>query len=206
MLIVVLSAAVGAALFGTAGWVGYRIAAHWYAGLERASDGPPPLAVPQWVFLVASASIGAAVGLHGPSPLDAAILLFAVLSLTVCAATDMRIGMIPDLFTLGPLALTLALAALRHEWSPLLGATFAFVPFAALALVSRGRGMGWGDVKLAALGGALVGMAGITLAAGAASLIVVLLSLARRRRREPVAFGPYLAATIGASLGLGSWI
>jgi prepilin signal peptidase PulO-like enzyme (type II secretory pathway) len=66
--------------------------------------------------------------------------------------------------------------------------------------------MGWGDVKLAALGGALVGMAGITLAAGAASLIVVLLSVARRRPRQPIAFGPYLAASIGASLGIGSWI
>ncbi|MGD1065449.1 MAG: A24 family peptidase [Vulcanimicrobiaceae bacterium] len=206
MLIVALSAAVGAALFGTAGWLGHRIAARWYADLMPASDGPPPLAVPGWVFVVVAACVGTAVGVHGPSPVDAAILLLAVLSLSVCAATDVRVGMIPDLFTLGPLALTLALAGLRHEWSPLLGAGFAFVPFAALALVSRGRGMGWGDVKLAALGGALIGMAGITLAAGAASLVVVLLSVARRQRREPIAFGPYLAASIGASLGFGSWI
>jgi prepilin signal peptidase PulO-like enzyme (type II secretory pathway) len=205
MLIVLVSGVLGAALFGTAGWLGQRISVRWYAGLVRADDGPAPIAVPSWIFVVVPACVGIAVGLHGATPVDAAILLFAVLALTVCAATDVRVGMIPDLFTLGPLALTLAVAALLHEWSPLLGAAFAFVPFAALALVSRGRGMGWGDVKLAALGGALAGMAGITLAAVAASLTVVLLSVSRERRRKPIAFGPYLAASIGASLAFGSW-
>jgi leader peptidase (prepilin peptidase)/N-methyltransferase len=206
MLIVVFSGVLGAALFGAAGWLGGRISVRWYADLVSADDGPPPLAVPDWVFVVAPACIGLAVGLHGVAPVDAALLLLAVLSLTVCAATDVRVGLIPDLFTLGPLALTLGVAALRHEWSPLFGTAFAFAPFAMLALVSRGRGMGWGDVKLAALGGALAGMAGITLAAVVASLTVVVLSISRERRRRPIAFGPYLAASIGASLGFGSWI
>jgi leader peptidase (prepilin peptidase)/N-methyltransferase len=143
-------------------------------------------------------------GLHHPAPLAVAILIVAVLSLTVCAATDVLAGMIPDFFTLGPLIVVLAVSAVRHDWAPLLGATFAFVPFAVLAVVSRGRGMGWGDVKLAALGGALVGVFGIGLAVSAASISAYVVGVATGRARQPIAFGPYLAASIGASLGLGS--
>jgi hypothetical protein len=77
---------------------------------------------------------------------------------------DARSGMIPNRFSL----------------APLLSGLFAFVPFAGLALFTRGHGMGWGDVKLAALGRT----------AG--------------RARQPIAFGPYLAASIGAALAVGS--
>jgi leader peptidase (prepilin peptidase)/N-methyltransferase len=127
-----------------------------------------------------------------------------VLSLTVCAATDARTGTIPDLFTLGPLILVLGASAATRDWMPLLGAAFAFVPFAAIALFSRGSGMGWGDVKLAALGGALVGLGGITLAVLLASISAYFWAVAKGRARRPIAFGPYLAATIGAVLGLGN--
>jgi prepilin signal peptidase PulO-like enzyme (type II secretory pathway) len=60
--------------------------------------------------------------------------------------------------------------------------------------------MGWGDVKLAALGGALLGAQDATLAflvAGGAAYVV-----AHRGKRagKPIAFGPYLAVSIVATL------
>jgi prepilin signal peptidase PulO-like enzyme (type II secretory pathway) len=200
----VLAAAFGAALFGTAGWLGRLVSDTWYGAIEREADGPPAIAVPTWVFVLAAACIGIAIGTRGASPLHVAILIIATLSLTVCAATDVRTGMIPDLFTLGPLVVVLAIALAQGDWLAPAGALFAFVPFAVLAAFSRGRGMGWGDVKLAALGGALVGMGAITLAVAFAAVAASIVGFAYGRRRAPIAFGPYLAVSIGATLGLAS--
>jgi prepilin signal peptidase PulO-like enzyme (type II secretory pathway) len=203
-MMLALSATFGAVFFGAAGRLGWLLSESWYGTIEREADGPPPLRIPSWLFVAVAACVGTSVGIHGASTLQAAVLIVAVLSLTVCAATDARTGMIPDLFTLGPLIVVLALSALRHEWAPLAGAVFALVPFAAIAALSRGRGMGWGDVKLAAFGGALVGMGGITLAVAIASLAVIVSGVLNRRARTPIAFGPYLAVSIGTALGLGS--
>jgi prepilin signal peptidase PulO-like enzyme (type II secretory pathway) len=200
----VLSGVLGALLFGVTGWFGRRIADSWYAGVERADDGPAPFALPQWAFVAVPAAIGMALGVRGMQPLQGGVLLVAVLSLAVCAATDARTGLIPDLFTLGPLSAVLLASAVLRDWAPLAGAAFALVPFSAIAVLSRGRGMGWGDVKLAVLGGALVGLGGITLAVAVASLAAYLAALFSGRLRRPIAFGPYLAASIGAALGFGT--
>jgi leader peptidase (prepilin peptidase)/N-methyltransferase len=194
---------VGAILFGLAGWLGGLLAETRYGAIPSDADGPATGSVPFWIAIAGCAVIGAAVGFRGAPPADAATLLLVVLALTVCTASDLRSGTIPDLFTLGPLVVLLAVATARHAWAPLLGALFAFVPFAATAALSRGRGMGWGDVKLAALGGAALGIGGITLAALAAGLGACVFALASRRLRRPVAFGPYLAVSIGAALALG---
>lgn len=194
----------GAALFAAAGWLGTLLAETLYGTLTPESDGPPAIAVPAWALVAASACVGLFVGFRGNQPVHTAILLIGVLALTVCAATDFRAGMIPDLFSVGPLAVVLAVSGLQHDWAPLLGALFVMFPFAAMALLSKGRGMGWGDVKLAVLGGALVGMVGITLAVTVASLSAYIVGLVSDRVRQPIAFGPYLAASIAAALVFGS--
>ena len=72
--------------------------------------------------------------------------------------------------------------------------------------MSRGRGMGWGDAKLAALGGALLGAReaalAFMLAAVAAAVIARRAACARDIAPRPIAFGPYLAAAIVAMLPL----
>lgn len=203
-MLALISGFVAAALFAAAGWLGTLLSEALYGSLAPEPDGPATITVPAWVFIAASACIGFFIGFHGESPAHIAILLVAVLALTTCAATDCRAGMIPDLFSLGPLLVILAVSSLQRDWAPLVGAVFVFVPFAALALFSKGRGMGWGDVKLAALGGALVGMIGITLAVALASLTAYVVGRASGRARQPIAFGPYLAASIGAALAVGS--
>lgn len=202
---VLISGVIAAALFAGAGWLGVLLSDSLYGSVPREPDGPAPIVVPPWVFAAAPAAIGFFIGMGGEQPpLHAAVLLIAVLSLAACAATDARSGIIPNLFSLGPLLVVLAVAALQREWAPLLSGLFAFVPFAGLALFTRGHGMGWGDVKLAALGGALVGMAGITLAVAVASIAAYIVGRTGGRARQPIAFGPYLAASIAAALAVGS--
>ncbi len=64
--------------------------------------------------------------------------------------------------------------------------------------------MGWGDVKLAAFGGALVGIGGITFAVTLAAAAAYFVFAVTGRARRPIAFGPYLAVAIGAFLLFGS--
>jgi leader peptidase (prepilin peptidase)/N-methyltransferase len=202
MPVLIVACALGAVLFGAAGWLGKRVAVLAYGDLERNPDGPEPLPAADGVFAVAAALIGVAVGLRAPPGWEVALLVLAVFALAVCAATDMRTGRLPDPFTVLPLLVILGASAVRRDWAPLLGALFVLVPFALLAVCSRGRGMGWGDVKLATFGGALLGMSGITAAAMCASIAAYAGSFAAGRLREPIAFGPYLALAIGVTLGL----
>lgn len=203
-MLLAFSAVLGAVVFGLAGWLGRLLADTWYGDVEREAGGPLPPAPPGWIFVVVPACLGTVAGIRGVQPLQGAVLLVAVLSLTVCAATDARTATIPDLFTLGSLIVVLGISAASRDPMPLLGAAFAFVPFGAIALFSRGSGMGWGDVKLATLGGALVGLGGITVAVLLASLSAYGWAVVKGRARRPIAFGPYLAATIGAVLALGN--
>jgi leader peptidase (prepilin peptidase)/N-methyltransferase len=78
-----------------------------------------------------------------------------------------------------------------------LGGAIGFVIFLLIALVSRG-GMGWGDVKLAALIGLATGFPlvflAIIMAAILGGIVAVALLIARKRgRREAIPFGPFLA-------------
>ena len=89
-----------------------------------------------------------------------------------------------------------------------LGGVAGFAIFLLIALVSRG-GMGWGDVKLAALIGLatrfpLVFVA-IIMAAILGGIVAVALLIAKKRtRREMIPFGPFLALAAMVTLLWGS--
>ena len=88
--------------------------------------------------------------------------------------------------------------------SALLGAGLAMGLFLVIALVSRG-GMGMGDVKMAALMGAMLGypviFAGIFMAIVGGGLISVLLLVFKiKGRKEGIPFGPFLALGTLAAL------
>jgi leader peptidase (prepilin peptidase)/N-methyltransferase len=89
-----------------------------------------------------------------------------------------------------------------------LGGAIGFVVFLLIALVSRG-GMGWGDVKLAALIGLAIGFPMVFVAIIMAAILggivaVVLLATRRRGRREMIPFGPFLAVAAMVTLLWGS--
>lgn len=189
--------------FALAGWVGALLGDVLSKNFKPHDDGPAPVAFAPWPFPVVGALVGLASSLHDSSPLHLAVLGVVLVALAACTACDLRCGMLPDACTLGPLALLLAIAALQHDWTAPVGAALVAIPFAATALYSRGRGMGWGDVKLAALGGALLGAGGATLAFLIAAAAAYLVAWRTGALKRPIAFGPYLAVSIAATGALG---
>ncbi len=120
--------------------------------------------------------------------------------LTVIAVIDIEHRRILNLLTYpGILAAIVAglLLAGGPPWGVILGGLIAGGALLAMALVSP-RGMGMGDVKLAALLGFLLGypviLVGLFLAFVLGGLIsLALLAAGRVSRKDTVAFGPYLA-------------
>lgn len=196
----ILAAPLDACVFAATSWLGALAGSALCAGRVPHDDGPAPITFARWPFPVAGAAIGLALAAHDDPPGRLALLAFAVLGLAGCTAADLACGMLPDLLTLAPLALAILTGLLAHDLAPALGAAFVALPFAAAALLSRGRGMGWGDVKLAALGGALLGAGDAMLAFVLAGIVAYVVSRQNGRARTPIAFGPYLAGSIVATL------
>jgi leader peptidase (prepilin peptidase) / N-methyltransferase len=127
-------------------------------------------------------------------------VLAALAGTAVAAAIDARTGYIPDAVSrttaLGALALT---AACGSAVSAFCGAAAVGGALLALHLLTRGRGLGLGDVKLGtAIGVGLGPLAGIT-ALGAAFVLgglyaSWLLAARRAKRGDAIRFGPFLAA------------
>lgn len=147
------------------------------------------------------------------------LLLFAML-LTV-SVIDVRLYRLPDRIVLPTLAVSLPLvtvvsllhdepAAIRHA---LAGGALYF-GFLFLAHLISPRGMGFGDVKLAAVMGLYVGWLGDSYASAFALVLWAMLIgflagsaigivlLAMRRRSKPIPFGPFLALGCVAAIVL----
>jgi leader peptidase (prepilin peptidase) / N-methyltransferase len=89
-----------------------------------------------------------------------------------------------------------------------LGGGIGFAILLLIAIISRG-GMGWGDVKLAALMGLATGFplvfVAIIMGAILGGIVAVALVIAKKRkRRETIPFGPFLALATMITLLWGS--
>jgi prepilin signal peptidase PulO-like enzyme (type II secretory pathway) len=197
----ILTALVGALMFGATGVFGAIAAVAVLPKLHRFDDAPPPSNISPIVLVAGSAVLGAILALrHAPVPTFAvaAIASGFLVAMWYC---DAKTGIVPDVFSLTALGLIVAFELVNRQPVVLLHAAVLFTPFAAAALFSGGRGMGWGDAKLAAFGGALLGMYFATLAFGVASLVAVIVSSIRHRGKSmPIAFAPYLACAIAVVL------
>ena len=111
-------------------------------------------------------------------------------------------GIIPDVFTVVPLGAILLAAALAGHWEVAAAAVVPALPFAFLAWRSGGLGLGWGDVKLAMLGGPLIGMQNALMAFALGCLAAVVVARMRKTSHQPIAFAPYLASAIALPLAL----
>ena len=198
-----LAALVGALICVASGTCGVLLAMAILPKLQRFEDGPVPYEVHPAVLVAGSGVLGAILAWHHVAPAEFLIAALTTIALVAIWYCDARTGIIPDVFTLVPLGLCVAYGLINREWLVPISAVVLFVPFAVAALLSRGRGMGWGDAKLAAFGGALLGMFVATLAFGVASLVAVVFSAIRHRAKPvPIAFAPYLVAAIAVSLAL----
>lgn len=192
----------GALFFAAAGYLGSILGLAYAERIEPFEDGPPSGRAPIPVLIAGCAAVGAIVSAHA-NPAQVLLVAIVCVALVAIWITDCTRGIVPDVFTLGPLGLILAVASWQHNWFAFASAAVAFVPFAIAAVLSQGRGMGWGDVKLVALGGALLGAETSVFAFALACLAAAALNYARGHRRGPIAFAPYLAAAIALSIPVG---
>jgi prepilin signal peptidase PulO-like enzyme (type II secretory pathway) len=169
---------------------------------ESPPGGPPPSTVPQPLLVIGAAVLGAVVAYRGLPFAGMAIVWLACGLLTAIWASDVVRGVIPDVFTLVPLGAILLAAALAGHWEVCVAAVVPAVPFAFLAWRSGGLGLGWGDVKLAMLGGPLIGLQHALMAFALGCLAAVVVARIRKVSHQPVAFAPYLASAIALPLAL----
>ncbi len=127
--------------------------------------------------------------------------------LIVLAVIDWRTFEIPDglNLTIALLGLVRLLTDLPHWPLYLIGACSVGGLFFLIWLVTQGRGLGFGDVKLMAAAGLLLGWKRILLAlvVGCVAGSVIHLLRMRRGAGKKLAFGPYLAGGIWFSAMFG---
>jgi leader peptidase (prepilin peptidase)/N-methyltransferase len=175
---------------------GVLIARTYFAG-PAIDDGPIAAQPPIALLAVGAAILGAVCALRGVSPQTLTLIAATVLIMAAVWCTDAMRGIVPDALTLVPLAALLIAGLVAGRWYVFAAALIPAIPFAFMAWRTKGMGMGWGDVKLAALGGALLGAQDAVLAFAVAALAAVVIAKVRRTKKEqPVAFAPYLASAI----------
>jgi prepilin signal peptidase PulO-like enzyme (type II secretory pathway) len=206
-MIVLAAAAIGILIFGAAALLGVLAAEMICARVTPSADGPQTHTPRPLLIVAGFAIVGALVevngfAVHGFAGSVIAVGALASFALAGCFYCDVARGMVPDFFTLFPLACLLIYAAIFGEWSILLAAAVPLIPFAIMALTSHGRGVGWGDVKLVALGGALLSLPTSLLAFALACLAAAVIPWLRGQRGVPIAFAPYLVVAIAATLAL----
>lgn len=190
-----------ALIFALAGTAGVIAAMVILPKLVPFADGPKPMALPPWVPVVASALLGALLVYRGAGVATVGIAALVAVPLAAIWFTDARTGLVPDAFTLLPLAIVAGYGAVYRDWWVIVSAVSVFVPFAVAAFASKGKGMGWGDAKLAAFGAAVMGLQPSLLAFGVACLLATIVGSIRfRSERRPIAFAPYLVAAIAGTI------
>lgn len=145
---------------------------------------------------------------HSSFPHIIASMVLAAGLLTL-SYIDLRTGLLLDILTLPLAALGLAFAVWSGDWMlSLAGAILGYAMIAGLAYYWRVRrgyeGIGLGDAKLLAAGGAWVGVMGIPLLLLIASSVGILAALAVSRKARSTS--DRLAIPFGPSLALGIWV
>jgi prepilin signal peptidase PulO-like enzyme (type II secretory pathway) len=161
------------------------------------------------VELASGGLAAAAILTFGPT-LEGLAAMVLVLTLVPVVVIDLEHKLIPDIFVLPAAAASLALAVAADPdrwWVPVAAAAGASVFLLVLSLVYPG-GMGLGDVKLALLLGAVLGLSvvpalAVAFAAGALLGAVLLVRLGGAARKMAVPFGPFLATGALVALWFG---
>lgn len=149
----------------------------------------------------------AVVWAHGLS-FDSLSLLIFVSLIIICAGTDLNTGLILNSVTFPGMALGIALSFVAPSMAPLEALLGLLVSGGVVWLIwaiTRGRGMGGGDVKFLAMVGAFLGWDRGLLTLFLGALIGSVVGIARiaagkQERRDPIPFGPFLS--LGAIISM----
>jgi leader peptidase (prepilin peptidase)/N-methyltransferase len=178
-------------------------------------------AIPQrilWVELGTAILFGLSCWRYGLS-IELAIALFYICIFVVLMVIDWEKGLILNKIVFPAIAAAIVISALFSIFLPdveivpfigwaAAGGGIGLALFLLIVIVSRG-GMGWGDVKLAALIGLVTGfplvfvalLIGVILGGVVAALLLV---LKIKKRKEAIPFGPFLAIATIVTLLWGS--
>ncbi|MBM3205828.1 prepilin peptidase, partial [Candidatus Shapirobacteria bacterium] len=137
--------------------------------------------------------------------------LFLTYGLLAIFASDLRYRTIPDELVLTILGVVLFWLFFHQQWLNFLAGALAGGFFLFLVWITKGQGMGWGDVKLAGLMGLLLGFPKLVVAFYLAfltgALVGVILVLTKRKKlNSQVPFGPFLTLATWISLFWGDKI
>ena len=204
---IVLEMAVTAIAFAAFAYAGALAAMTYWGAIPRLDGSPTPVAAAPVTFLIAAAAIiGAACAWRGAPTETLAIIACMTGVLTATWCVDVTRGIVPDALTLVPLIALVLAGLLTGRWYVVAAAIVPAIPFAYMAWRTKGMGLGWGDVKLVALGGALLGMQTAILAFAIATAVAIVIARVRRQASEPIAFAPYLVAAIAVPLAIATGI
>ena len=143
------------------------------------------------------------------------LLMWALVSISV---VDLRVGLIPDsvlvvsgfFILLLRLWLWISTGDSLFILSPIAFGLASSFFFAAIIFLTRGRGMGWGDVKLSFWMGLWLGwlvVVAVWLAFLTGALAGIILLLGRKKRwGQTIAFGPFLAWGTLVAAFAGGWL
>jgi prepilin signal peptidase PulO-like enzyme (type II secretory pathway) len=194
-----------AGLLATLAYLGTLLARFVTNDVRPFEDGPRAGRPAVGIIVGVAALAGLCLGIRGLGFPELGLACMLTIALAGICYADVRCGLVPDVFTVAPLAAVLAGDLLLHNWSAPLAVALVTAPFCLAAKWSHGRGMGWGDVKLVALGTAIIGMEPALIAFTGACFAAVSVAVVRRSRQsvpEPIAFAPYLAAGIALVLAV----
>lgn len=155
---------------------------------------------------------------HYGLSVELGVMAFYACLFIIIFVIDLEQGLILNKVVYPSMVVALLLALLPRPWltqwvvtgvaNAALGGGIGFAIFLLIAIVSRG-GMGWGDVKLAALIGLATGFPlvffAIIMGAILGGIVAVALMIAKKRKRqETIPFGPFLALAAMVTLLWGS--
>jgi hypothetical protein len=191
-----------ALVFGGAAFLGIELSSAVGGRLYAEREAAPFPARMRFALIGAAALLGllAAAGKAEWQALTLAAIVCVSLAASWHSSTVYQ--KVPDYFTLVPLGSVVIAAAIQSEWFLILGAVVPFVPFAAMARFGKGRGFDWDDAKIAALGGALLGVETSIFALATACIVAVAVAFGRKRMREPIVIAPYMLGAIGAAMAV----
>jgi leader peptidase (prepilin peptidase)/N-methyltransferase len=170
-----------------------------------------------WVELATAVIFALLYWHYGLSP-ELGVMIFYACLFIIIFVIDLEQGLILNKVIYPTMVVAFLLALYPWPWLSdsmvmrvayaALGGGIGFVIFLLIAIVSRG-GMGWGDVKLAALIGLATGFPLVFLAVIMGAILggivaVALMIAKKRKRREAIPFGPFLALAAMVTLVWGS--
>ena len=170
-----------------------------------------------WVELATGVVFALLAWHYGLSPALGIMIFYACLFIVI-SVIDLEHGLILNKVVYPSLVVALLLALIPRpgltQWivpgiaNAAIGGAIGFALFFLIAVISRG-GMGWGDVKLAALIGLATGFPlvflSIIMGAILGGIVAVAMVIAKKRqRRQTIPFGPFLAVAAMITLLWGS--